>query len=294
MAKHGVLLGIVTMNRKTKLEKTLSECQRRGFHNVVVVDNGSTDGTREFLSALQGNCTIFSERNEGGSGGFNRIMRFFIEQTTLDWLMLFDDDAYPKFDLGELQRFLNGEESLNAPAYAFKVVYPDGALCAMNRPGRNILDANPFTAALRDHHIDERTGPCDVDFASFVGILLGRETIQRVGYVSREFFIYSDDTYYTLSVSSAMGKLRYCPQFVFVHDCRRSSTRLNNHNSFRLRKDVVNKIVLLREYSRYWLLFTAMYLGRLALRNPTRVAAILRAGITGLTVNLVPYRNEAA
>jgi GT2 family glycosyltransferase len=292
MINEEILVGIVTLDRKDKLIKTLEECSRRGFRDIVVIDNGSTDGTREFLLEQPWVHAIFSDRNEGGSGGFNRIMRHFADDLRHGWLLLFDDDAYPSFDSNALGDFLVAERPTNTPAYAFKVAYPDGALCEMNRPGLNILDKNPFKALLGEHHVQESTGSCMVDFASFVGILLKRETVEKSGCVSKEFFIYSDDTYYTLSISSRLGKIRYCPEFVMVHDCNRSSRRLINHDSVRLMRDVANKIVLIREYSRFQVLYVLFYVGRLIFLNPAQVYEILQASYRGLFANLQLYRNE--
>jgi len=291
-ADQNILVGIVTLNRRDKLIRTLQECLRQGFHNIVVVDNGSTDGTREFLSTQWGIDKIFTNRNEGGAGGFNRIMRHFIAATRHQWLLMFDDDAYPYFNSDALRDFLTADAHANRPAYAFKVSYPDGSLCEMNRPGMNILNMNPIKALLGDHHIQETTKNCLVDFASFVGILLKRDTVAKSGCVSKEFFIYSDDTYYTLGISSRLGKICYCPEFIFVHDCNRSSRNLLNHDAERLKRDVTNKIVLIREYSRLRTLWVALYVTRQIVRNPKRVTEILHASYGGISADLRLYRNE--
>ncbi len=288
-----VLVGIVTFNRKEKLIKTLDECRRLGFVDMIVLDNGSTDGTREFLSEHAGIRYIYSGTNVGGSGGFNRIMRYFIEDTVNPWLLMFDDDAYPTFTFDRLARFLQFEQKSPHPAYTFCVTYPDGTLCEMNRPGWNVLTMNPLRGIGKDFHVDENSSICSVDFASFVGLLLKRETIQAVGIVSKEFFIYSDDTYYTLSISQKIGQISYRPDFVLVHDCRRSSRNLIHHDPIRLERDVINKVVMIREYSRFPFLYSALYLVRLLCLNPKCSLRIFRAFIKGTTANLHSYKNEA-
>jgi GT2 family glycosyltransferase len=286
------LIGIVTLNRIDKLTITLQECANRGFQDIVVVDNGSTDGTREFLSSQPAVHALFPEKNEGGSGGFNRLMHYFIENTQHKWLLLFDDDAYPEFDMRVLSERLKEETARHAPAYTFKVTYPDGTICRMNRPGINVLNTNPLKLLLRDHHVQDFDQTCMVDFASFAGILLKRETIEEIGYVSKEFFIYSDDIYYTLAISSRVGKIRYWPEFAFIHDCNRSSRRMVNQDSARMQRDVANKIVLLREYSSYLFLYCALYISRQMLLNPKRILGILAAARKGMSVDLERYRNE--
>lgn len=288
-----VLVGIVTFNRKQKLLKTLEECRRLGFQDILVVDNGSGDGTREYLSAQQGIHTVFSEKNEGGSGGFNQTMRHFVENTSCRWLLTIDDDAYPAFPYRSLESYLRSENGTAPPAHACRVTYPDGSLCGMNRPGMNVLTSSPFRQVVGGgFHVGESTGVCAVDFAGFVGLLLKRETIQSVGIVSKAFFIYSDDTYYTLSISRDIGPLVYCPDFVVIHDCNRSSRRLANHDRTRLERDVVNKIVLIREYSQFAGLYIILYIARLLFINPRLVVKILAAAQKGLAADLRRYRNQ--
>src|SRR5208282_6820335 len=132
-----------------------------------------------------------------------------------------------------------------------------------------------------------------VDFAGFVGLLLRRETIQAVGIVSKKFFIYSDDTYYTLSISRDIGQLFYCPEFVMIHDCIRSSRKLTNHDGMRLEREVTNKIVMIREYSRFKTLHVVLYVVRLLFINPRLSMKILRAAQKGLKADIMLYRNEA-
>lgn len=288
-----VLVGIVTLNRKEKLAKTLAECTRLGFEDILVVDNNSNDGTQEYLRQQVGIRTIFSEKNEGGSGGFNRVMRYFVENTSCHWLLTFDDDAWPAFSYSSLMDYLDLQKSQSPPAYAFRVTYPDGSLCEMNRPGINALARSPLWHFGSDFHIRESTNSCHVDFAGFVGLLLKRETIKTVGIVSKKFFIYSDDTYYTLSISRDVGQLIYCPNFVIIHDCRRSSRKLKNHDTMRLENDVVNKIVMIREYSRFTKLYIILYVIRLLFINPKLSAKILHAARKGMVADLAPYRNES-
>jgi GT2 family glycosyltransferase len=287
-----ILVGIVTFNRIDKLICTLGECRAMGFDQLVVVDNGSTDGTRDFLESLPDITTILSERNEGGSGGFHRVMRYFFEQTSMDFVLLMDDDAYPTFSRDRLVGFLADHCALECVAYACKVVYPSGSLCEMNRPGKNVLAYHPFFQLTKDWHIDESFQETIVDWASFVGLLLAREAIKRVGVVSAQFFIYSDDVYYTLSISRNKGRILYCPQLTLVHDCKRSSRNLAHHTPLRLEKELVNKIVLIREFSSFPRLYIFFYIARQIWKNPRKSLSILRAARKGVFADLALYRNQ--
>ncbi len=43
---------IVTFNRLGKLKKTVEETLKLEFTNIVIVNNGSTDGTQAWLSSI--------------------------------------------------------------------------------------------------------------------------------------------------------------------------------------------------------------------------------------------------
>ena len=71
-------LVIVTFNRLEKLKKALScyEKQTSPFRNLILVNNCSTDGTKEYIDEWQrektffGKIVIHTDENLGGSGGF--------------------------------------------------------------------------------------------------------------------------------------------------------------------------------------------------------------------------------
>ena len=83
MARNGKLVAvIVTFNRLDALRETLAHAFDKGFYRVVVVDNCSTDGTREWLGSLEEESmiVIHADANRGGAGGFNLGFRHVAER----------------------------------------------------------------------------------------------------------------------------------------------------------------------------------------------------------------------
>lgn len=62
---------IVTFNRLGKLKKTVEETLKLEFTNIVIVNNGSTDGTQAWLSSIVDSRVIVLTltENTGGAGG---------------------------------------------------------------------------------------------------------------------------------------------------------------------------------------------------------------------------------
>ena len=74
--KQNIYAVVVTYNRLSLLKRAINYLQSQTLPlcGIVVVNNGSTDGTREWLDQQQG-LTIVHQNNVGGSGGFYTGMK---------------------------------------------------------------------------------------------------------------------------------------------------------------------------------------------------------------------------
>lgn len=223
---------VVTWNRRAQMATTLARLLSEPVDRIVVVDNGSTDGTREDLAA----CTdprlevILPDRNLGGAGGFETAMRHAVAAHDPDWLLLIDDDARPEPGALAAFRGLAAAGALDGwDAVAAAVRHPDGRLCEMNRPvlnpfrhprifwrtlaggGRAAFHLGPADFAAK--------GPIRVDGASFVGLFLSRRAVALAGYPEGGLFLYAEDGLYTLGLTAAGGRLGFFPGLRFEHDC---------------------------------------------------------------------------
>lgn len=218
---------VVTYNRLAQLQKTLGQLLADFADLIVVVDSGSTDGSREWLrgQADPRLCLIERAENGGGAAGFEEGLRQAMARFNPDWCVLMDDDARPA--PGTLARFKSNPPGAEAVAAAVRL--PGGALCEMNRPWRNpFWRPTAFFAALlrgragfhlSDAALKPEAGLCPIDGASFVGLFLSRRAVELAGYPEGGLFIYGDDVLYTLGLSAAGGRLLCDPALVFEHDC---------------------------------------------------------------------------
>lgn len=196
---------VVTYNRKDLLRRALSAhtAQTRQPARLLVVDNASTDGTREMLKTEGWLDRPDVELlplpvNTGGAGGFySGIKRAY--ELGADWIWVMDDDCIPAPDA--LERLIYSlEGSLkpnkeNVGFFASRVLWKDGSPCLMNIPV-------PHHLWLEPHAISSNL--TRISSSSFVSMLINRRAIKEVGLPVKEFFIWFDDSEYSRRISEKM------------------------------------------------------------------------------------------
>ncbi|HDC4384674.1 TPA: glycosyltransferase, partial [Enterobacter cloacae] len=129
--KHTAL--IVTFNRLEKLKKTVAETVKLHFTSIVIVNNGSTDGTSDWLQTITDPRVIVLNlaSNNGGAGGFKAGSQYICSSVDSDWVFFYDDDAYPQSDILDKFATINKED-----CRVFTALVKDlqGRTCAMNVP----------------------------------------------------------------------------------------------------------------------------------------------------------------
>lgn len=196
---------VVTFNRLPLLKRTLQCLQATpSLDTIIVVNNGSTDGTEAWL-ATQPGLTVIQQENVGGSGGFYTGIRHAY-QAGFDWIWCMDDDVFPRPDC--LNRLLQHD--------AAEV----GILCPRRMQNgkvfvnecRKINLSNPFASLhqqkLAAEGIDR---PEPIMGMVFEGPLIKREVVEKIGFPNKELFIFYDDTDYSYRAALAGYRILYVP-----------------------------------------------------------------------------------
>ena len=212
---------VVTHNRKEMLRRCLVAVtdQRRRPERVLVVDNASTDGTRELLKLEFPAVDVLSlPVNEGGAGGFHEGIKR-AHASGAEWLWLMDDDTIPTPDaLAELLEAsarlaaAGPLDGVGAPAVlASRVVWRDGSIHPMNYP---ILERRrmELVVAAAEH------GLAPIRSATFVSLLLHRRMVERYGLPLKHFFLWADDIEYTSRIVLGGEGAYFVPASVALHD----------------------------------------------------------------------------
>ncbi|MEM0325200.1 MAG: glycosyltransferase [Candidatus Aenigmatarchaeota archaeon] len=222
---------IVTYNRLNKLRTCIEKTLEENIDKCVIVNNGSTDGSREFLESLKDERLhlINLPKNIGGAGGFHEGLKLVANFKDIDWIVCYDDDAYP--DQGVIDKFksfIKYADFNELGSVASAVYLPDGRISEMNRPSYNpFWHLGKFLKTIvkgrEGFHVPYETYSSNqtifVDASSFVGFFLKKEIIKHVGLPPKEFFLYGDDITYILRIRKAGFKHLFNPSLKFFHDC---------------------------------------------------------------------------
>ncbi|RYB93053.1 glycosyltransferase [Nocardioides oleivorans] len=200
-----VAVVVVTHNRAGLLVGMLDglAAQTRRPDAIIVVDNVSTDHTREVLDArtdLPLHVTT-TEANLGGAGGFHLGVRAAYDGG-YDRVWLMDDDVVPAPDcLATLMAV--DEDCLIAVREDLSGALVEKA--AIDFDLRNPLAVKPKRASVDSTYADRASMPerVEVHNVAFEGFMCRRRVIEEIGFPDPSFFIFYDDADYAIRAREA-------------------------------------------------------------------------------------------
>lgn len=251
-----IIAVVVTYNRLQLLQRNIAALRANApLDRIIVVDNGCTDGTAEWLddeAQADGRLTVVHQDNVGGSGGFFRG----ISEACLmgaEWVWCMDDDVFPHADCLEhlLPHTADPQVALLAPRRLM-----DGEPFTNDFTGYDFT--HPFrslyTGKLRKHR-PLPTEPTPIAGTAFEGPLIRASAVARVGLPNKDLFIFCDDTDYCLRLHQAGYRLLSIPdalmdkQRFFSTD---SWAERNRKKKWKRFYQVRNSTYLNHHYGRNW------------------------------------------
>ena len=259
LAMRRVSIVILNWNGKHLLERCLPSVLKQTFdgdYEVIVLDNGSTDGSAEWIAAHFAEVRlIHSERNLGFAAGNNRAIR----STQSPYIATLNNDADPA------QNWLSGlvcaiESTSSVGMCASKMVREDDPsildACGIEVDragiGWNRYSGEPDRTT--------ETSPYEVFGPCAGAALYRREMLDEVGLFDEDYFAYYEDVDLAWRAQRAGWRCLYVPSAQVTH--RHSSTGREG-SPFKEYHLGRNKIwTLIKNYSwPGWLVYLPVILG---------------------------------
>ena len=174
---------VVTFNRLTLLKECIEGLrnQTHKLDSIIVINNGSTDGTDIWLNE-QLDLHVIHQENLGGAGGFARGINEAYERD-FEWIWVMDDDGLPNLDC--LEKLLIEKSN-------YKVIAP---LVINTEHPKEVSFVNPLN--LSDVISVQNKCRVIINWATFLnGILFNRYVIEKVGLPNKDLFIWGDEREY--------------------------------------------------------------------------------------------------
>lgn len=198
-------------------------------YEIVAVDNGSTDGTVEYLRSLPWLRLVENDHNFGFVRGNNRglvecaddsdfvLLNNDTEIIQPDWLSRLHATAYSAPDIGIVGARLRRPDGMLQHAGTYMPIETFWG----QQIGAGERDVNQF-------NID-----AEVEGVVFACAYIKREVYDRVGPLDEDYFSYFEDTDYCLKARSQGFKVVCCGSSTVIHH-EHASTRVNGVSQERM------------------------------------------------------------
>ncbi|MEQ1682326.1 MAG: glycosyltransferase family 2 protein [Burkholderiaceae bacterium] len=278
----------------------------RSIPKVVLVDNTPNDpGLDTAVAAFPGSVLLRSDQNLGYGSGNNIGIDWALQNTTCEFILLLNNDAWIDPDTIEsLEHELDTDAT--AGMVTPKVVFAEDPAKLWYGSGfvewRFARGNVPGFQGRSDTELSNRRAY--VSFASGCVLMIRRSVLEAIGGFNSSYFMYEEDTEFSVRSNRAGFKILYAPDVIVSHLVQGSLreegdawvdplSSKNDNLAFYVSTVIKNRLFTLRLHAntRQKALFAfwfPIYLGRLALTYTLvgrfdGVLALARATLLGLT-----------
>lgn len=232
---------IVSWNTRELLDQCLASVFAEPFDGTLevwVVDNASTDGSPEMVQARYPQVRLIrNDSNPGFSGANNQAIR----QAGGKYVLLLNPDTKViPGALNTLVRFMQASPSTGAAGA--RLLNPDGSLQDSCFPSPTL-----FREFWRLFHLDtlvplgvypvktwSTEHPRTVDTLLGACLLLRRETLDQVGLLDEDYFMYTEEVDLCHRVKKGGWQLHWVPEAQVVHYGGQSTKQISEKMFFQL------------------------------------------------------------
>lgn len=213
---------VVSYNTQEKLRRCLGCIEPE--HEVIVIDNASSDGSADMVAAEFPTAKLIRNRNNRGFGAANNQG---IDVSTRELILFLNSDAYA--EPGAIDRVAREFVSRDIVAAGGQLLNPDGSrqlssagpltLWAVICEQLYLEKIDPTSRWLSPYWNSNRIGMTTTPVAQVMGACLMIRPRERF---DERFFLYCEDTELCYRLKKH-GRILYVPEAKFTHDLGSSS-----------------------------------------------------------------------
>jgi hypothetical protein len=198
---------------------------------IFVVDNGSSDGTADWVAAEYPDVRLIrGDRNRGYPAGNNIALRRILAERTAGIVLLLNSDVMADGPtVRSLAAYLTDRPEVGAVMPA--LVLPDGShqigACGFLPTARTLFDYFFFLHKLRplrsrglfidQPSVSKRVPFLRVEWLSGACVAVRREAFERIGLLNEEYFFYAEDLDWGRRMQGSGMALHFWPGARVVH-----------------------------------------------------------------------------
>lgn len=186
---------------------------------IIVVDNGSTDGSVGKLETLfKGIIFLTSSENLGFTGGNNLGIRYALKHGFQNVLLLNNDTIVEKNFVKPLIRHLQATPSCAAVQPLIYYLHDQQGIWNAGGRYKKWLGKSETSYVIRDPE-----NPYPTDWITGCAFMIKSSVIKKVGLLDTAYFAYYEDVDWSLRIKAAGMELAVVPQSVIYHEAGASS-----------------------------------------------------------------------
>lgn len=195
-----------------------------GFQ-VCVVDNGSTDGTVDWLRNEHPTVKIIKLLY---NTGFSRAVNEGIKSSDDDLVVLLNNDTVVRSDWVE-NLFRASQEQPDVSIFASKVIIQNSGN-RLDTAGDGFTVAGfGFKHGWNERDSQEYSVARDVFSASGCAMMIRRSVFNAIGFFDEDFFAFGEDLDFCFRARLAGYRIRYVPNAVIEHRVRATAQKQHTH-----------------------------------------------------------------
>ena len=229
---------IVNYNQKEWLGRCLKKIKEAKIslpYEIIIIDNASTDGSKEFLSLLLPSENLIIIENKKNLG-FARAVNQGIKKAKGEYLFIINSDVLiTPGSLEKMRDFLAKHEEVGLIGPQLTNLGGDTQASCFSFPKwftpiihRTFLRHFPFgKKELRRYLMEDfnHQKTREVDWVLGGALMVSKKAIEKVGLMDERFFLYFEDIDWCRRFKEKGFQVIYFPEVFFFHDYQRLSAR---------------------------------------------------------------------